>query len=96
MRNTEGNSLKDVINDFLDAKHIKGKMTEANIIAKWEILVGEMISKNTSKLYVHNNTLFLYIDSAALRQELHYSKAKIISIINSEAGFEFISDVVVK
>ena len=34
MRYTEGNSLKDVIGDFLDAKHIKGKLAEANIIAK--------------------------------------------------------------
>lgn len=96
MRNSEGNSLKDVIGDFLDAKHIKGKMAEANIIAKWSDLVGDMIAKNTSKMYIHNHQLFLYIDSSALRQELHYSKAKIISIVNNEAGFELIKDVLVK
>ncbi|MEI6879718.1 MAG: DUF721 domain-containing protein [Bacteroidota bacterium] len=96
MRNTDGNSLKDVIGDFLDAKHIKGKLAEANIVAKWSELVGEMIAKNTSKIYIHNNNLFLYIDSAALRQELHYSKAKIISIVNTEVGFELIKDVMVK
>ncbi|MCX6185805.1 MAG: DUF721 domain-containing protein [Bacteroidetes bacterium] len=96
MRSTSESLLKDVISNFTDTKHIKGKLAEAVIKAKWEELVGSMIAKNTTKMYISKNNLYLYIESSALRQELHFSKAKIISIVNTEAGFELIDDVIVK
>jgi len=96
MRFGDEKVLKDVINDFLESKNLKGKLAESKIITNWENVVGALIAKNTRKMYIHEGKLFLYVDSAPLRQELNFSKSKIIELVNKEAGFELIEDVIMR
>lgn len=95
-RNTNEQSIKDVINELFETNHMGGKLKEINIINNWEKLVGNLIAKNTSKIYFAKGKLFLHIDSPPLRTELAYSKSKIIELVNKEAGEEMIDDVVVR
>jgi hypothetical protein len=95
-RKSNEQSIKDVINDLLESNHMKGKLTEINIINNWEKLVGNLIAKNTSKIYFNKGKLYLHIDSAPLRNELNYSRSKIVELVNKEAGVELIDDVVVR
>ena len=95
-RKSNEQSIKDVISDFLQSNHMKGKLTEINIINNWEKIVGILIAKNTTKIYFHKNKLFLHIESAPLRNELNYSRSKIVALVNKEAGTELIDEVVVR
>jgi hypothetical protein len=95
-RSTNEQSIKDVISELFSGNHMGGKLKEINIINNWEKLVGNLIAKNTNKIYIYKGKLFLHIDSAPLRTELAYSKAKIIELVNKEAGEELIDDVVVR
>lgn len=95
-RKSNEQSIKDVINDLLESNHMKGKLTEINIINNWEKLVGNLIAKNTSKIYFNKGKLYLHIDSAPLRNELNYSRSKIVELVNKEAGVELIDEVVVR
>ncbi len=95
-RKSNEQSIKDVINDLFESNHMKGKLAEINIINNWEKLVGNLIAKNTSKIYFNKGKLYLHIDSAPLRNELNYSRSKIVELVNKEAGVELIDDVVVR
>ena len=95
-RNTNEQSLKDVISELFETNHMGGKLKEINIINNWEKLVGNLIAKNTQKIYIHQGKLFLHIESAPLRTELSYSKAKLIEVVNKEAGEVLIDDVVIR
>lgn len=95
-RNTNEQSLKEVISELFETNHMGNKLKEVQLINNWEKMVGNLIAKNTNKIYFNNGKLFLHIESAPLRTELTYSKSKIIEIINKEAGETFIDDVVIR
>ncbi|MBP7389914.1 MAG: DUF721 domain-containing protein, partial [Chitinophagales bacterium] len=82
MRKGNEQPIKDVISEMLSSYHIKDKLAEVDIVQQWEKLMGKLIAKNTQKLYIKDKKLFLHIESSALKQELTYSKSKIIEIIN--------------
>ena len=95
-RKSNEQSIKDVISDFFKSNHMKNKLIEINIINNWEKIVGVLIAKNTTKIYFFKKKLFIHIESAPLRNELNYSRAKIMELINKEAGEELIDEVVVR
>ena len=89
-------TIQEVIREFLDGSKIKGKLAEIKVINQWEEMVGSIIAKNTQKIYFHHGKLILHIESAPLRNELNYSRSKIVQIVNECAGMELIDDVVVR
>lgn len=89
-------SLKDAIGEFLKVSGLSGKLAERKIIDNWEKIVGKMIAKHTKGVSIHNKKLFLRVDSAPLRQELFYSREKIIKMLNEEAGEEVVKEVVLR
>jgi len=95
-RKSNEQSIKDVISDFIQSNHMKNKLIEINIINNWGKIVGDLIAKNTTKIYFYKSKLFIHIESAPLRNELNYSKSKILELVNKEAGEELIDEVVVR
>ena len=86
--------LKDAIGDFLKVSRLSGKLAERKVIDGWEKLMGKMIAKHTKQISISNGKLYLQLDSAPLKQELFYSREKILKILNEEAGEEVIQEVV--
>jgi len=87
-------SLKSAIGEFLKVSRLSGKLAEQKIIDSWEKHMGKMIAKHTKQISISNKKLFLSLDSAPLKQELFYSRAKIISMLNEEEGEEVIREIV--
>jgi predicted nucleic acid-binding Zn ribbon protein len=57
--------------------------------------MGAMIARHTSNISLRKGKLYLKIESAALKQELTYSKDKIKEIFNKELGENVITDVLI-
>jgi predicted nucleic acid-binding Zn ribbon protein len=93
-RNSNEQSLGEVIRELLASYRLEGKVNQARVIMAWEEVTGKMISKHTQDLYIKGSKLFVKLDSPALKNELSYSKGKIIELLNKEAGGEVISDIV--
>jgi hypothetical protein len=55
-----------------------------------------MVAKHTSGLYIRNHILFVKVDSAALRQELSFSRSKLVAALNDEVKSSVIEDIVLK
>ncbi len=89
-------SLKSAISTFLRSTRLAGKLAEQKIIDGWEARMGKMIAKHTKEISIHEKKLFLHIDSAPLRQELFYSREKIVKMLNEEAGEEVIREIVLR
>ena len=96
MPRTNDRSLGDAIREFLHAYNLEEKLNEQRLMKSWESVVGRMAAKHTKSLYVRNRMLFVIIDSCALRNELSYSKEKIMSELNRETGAIVIEDIVFK
>jgi predicted nucleic acid-binding Zn ribbon protein len=93
-RQSNEQSLGEVIRELLNTYKLEGKINQARIIEAWEEVVGVMIMKHTRNLYVKGRKLFVELDSPALKTELSYSKTRIIASLNEKAGAEIITDVI--
>lgn len=95
-RQSNEQSIKDVISELFAVNHMDTKLKEVQLVNNWEKLVGNLIARNTEKIYISHGKLFLHISSAPLRTELAYSKTKLIEVVNAEAGVKLIDDVVIR
>ena len=96
MPRSNDQSLGDAIRQFLHSYHLEDKLNETKIIKSWGKIVGPMVEKHTHGLYIHNRILFITVDSAALRQELSYSRSKLVKALNEEVKNTVIEDIVLK
>ena len=85
--------LKDAIEAFLKDNNLQTKLNETKLIGAWEEVTGKLVSRHTNQMYVKDRTLFVKVDSAALREELTYQRSKLVKKLNSAAGFEVIEDI---
>ena len=70
-------------------------MDELKIRQLWIELMGKPISNHTKSLNLKGNKLYINVDSAALKQELYYSRSKIKELLNKEMDDNIIHEVLV-
>ncbi|MFA7273882.1 MAG: DUF721 domain-containing protein [Crocinitomicaceae bacterium] len=85
--------LKDLVDRFLRAYRLDGKMEEMNIINNWEEIMGKAIANRTKSVRIHEKVLYIDLDSAVMRDELQHSKSLILLRVNEYAGKEIIINV---
>jgi len=94
MQTSNETTLKDAILMMLKRYRLESGVDEKRLIAAWDSVTGQMISKHTLDLYIKQKKLFVKLDSAALKNELSYAKTKICEKLNEEVGKEIITSVV--
>lgn len=94
MQKTNEQPLKEVIEELLKVYKLNDKLNEVNIIQSWYKLMGKIIAKHTTNLYISNKILFVSLDSDALRVELTFAKTKILKLLNKEYKEVVIKDIV--
>ena len=87
-------TLKEAIEQLLNAYGMKDKVNASRLINSWETVVGSMINRHTLDLNVKRKTLYVKVDSAALRNELSYAKESLVKNLNKYAGANVITDIV--
>jgi len=86
-------SLKEGIEDLLDAFKLKGKFNETHIIASWERIMGAPIAKRTTSLNIRNAKMYVKLNSAPLKHELNMSKTKILDLLHRDLGEKVIEEI---
>ena len=92
-RTTNNQSIKDVIEELISAYRIGDKLSQARVISLWDSVVGKMIARDTTHLYIKHRILYVKLNSPALRQELGYAREKLIKSLNKAAGSDVIDDI---
>ena len=85
--------LKEVIDRWLKAYRLDGKMKELDVINAWPEMMGTAVAHRTREISIKNKTLYLKMDSSVMRDELAHGKQVIIQRVNETAGCELITDV---
>jgi len=94
MRRSNTQKLSDVLKDYIEENRLQKKLTEVDLIASWETVVGKTIAKYTESLRISNGTLFVKTTSPALRSELVMMKEQLRTRLNEHAGSELIKEIV--
>ena len=94
IRLKQANSVKSIIQKMTSNKFFGDGLRKVFIKKIWLNVMGKNVSQYTENIYIKNNTLFLKINSSALKQELSYGKDKIIDNFNNEIGSDEIKKIV--
>ncbi len=94
MKRTNDQTLKQAIDDMLNAYKLTDKLKEMELVSNWEEIVGKAVSNRTSEVYIKNKRLFLKLSSAVLRKELAMNRQKLIQLLNDHSGSEVVTEVI--
>jgi len=97
MRRSETQHFGSILQQYLNAIDIHGKLKEIRLIDAWPNVVGNMIAKKTNKLLIKKRVLFAYMSSSVAKNELLMLDPKgIVKALNEKAGAELIDDIVIR
>ena len=89
----EEKSIKDLLSTVFKSYNQGYKYEETSVINSWEQIVGTMIAKKTSKIFINKKVLYLTLSSPVLKNELRYHKLVLIDKINDFAKQKIINDI---
>ena len=89
-------SVGDAIKLLMEKSGWKPKAQELRLRDEWETIVGKTIAKYTRTLYLSGETLTIYTDVAALKQELMMGKEQLIKNINDYFGEKVVTNIMIK
>ena len=95
-RKFEPQLLGKVLSEIVESKALYRGITNEKINGLWNQLLGDNISQFTDKVELRNETLYVSLSSAPLREELSYGKEKIMRMFNEEMGKETIKKIVLR
>lgn len=89
-------TMGDALRDFMDKSRMKPRLTEVRIRENWEQIMGKTISRYTEGIQLIDGKLMISTNVAPLKQELSYSKDKIIKLVNDMLGEPVVREVVIR
>ena len=96
MKRSNIQNIGEVLSELLHELQIEGKIKEVGIINAWSEVLGDKIGKSTSRIFIKNRVLFVYLKSPVVRNELMMLKSSIIKALNEKAGESIIDNIVLR
>ncbi len=91
-QNTE--PLKEVIDRMLKEFRLERGMKVKRVEHAWRNIVGKLISSKTKSIYLDKEgVLKVKIESAIIKDELSYAKAKLIEQLNKSLQSDIVKDI---
>ena len=94
MKRRDAEPIGKLIYHYLRQESLEGPLNERRLLDSWAQLMGPSIAGYTTQLYIRNQTLYVHLSSAVLRQELLMGKELIIRKLNENVGAMVITNIV--
>ena len=95
-RNYKLKPIKNIIENFVEQKSISDGIFNVKVQKAWKNAVEKKILDYTKEIYVKGEVLYIKVSNPILKQEILYSKQKVISLINEELEKDLIKKIVLK
>ena len=86
MKRTEAESIGDILRGFLDTPDSRDQLNRQKVSYFWSRVVGPEVNRHTTRRYVEDRVLHVYIDSAAIKSEMAFAANSLIKVLNNEVG----------
>ena len=70
MKKRETEPIGKILQRFLRQNSLESPLNEQRLLSAWPEVIGPTMAAYTGELFIRNQTLYVHITSAALRQEL--------------------------
>lgn len=89
-------SLKEVLLDLTNHYRFKEGISQVRVKSAWHDCLGPLVGRHTLQLRLIRRNLFVVVDSAPLKQELHYQRETIVAKLNEKLGDDYLDEIVVR
>src|SRR3712207_5585537 len=93
MKRNDAEQIGKLIQQFLRRESLESPLNEQRLLDAWPQVLGPAASY-TSNLYIRNQTLYVHLTSAALRQELMMGREVLIRNLNKKVGATVITNII--
>ena len=89
-------SMKEALSAFIKQNKLQQGMDRVAVRDTWKQVMGSGVSTYTTGVELREETLYVALSSAVLREELSLGRSKIIALLNEELGRELIKKLVLR
>jgi DNA-binding sugar fermentation-stimulating protein len=93
-RKNDDTSISEVLKAFIEKNKLQHGIDAVDVKQAWANLMGNGVNNYTKEVILQKKTLYVWLTSSVLREELSYGKQKIIIMLNEELGKEVVTDLV--
>ena len=93
MKRNDAEPIGKLIQQFLRQESLESPLNEQRLLDAWPQILGPA-ANYTSNLYIRNQTLYVHLTSAALRQELMMGREKLVRALNQTVGATVITNII--
>ena len=96
MKRKNASPIGDLIRQYLRYESLETPLNQQRLIDAWPKLLGPAIASYTKELFIKNDTLYVHLTSAPLRQELLMGRELLIRNLNNYVGATVITNIVIR
>lgn len=93
MKRTEPLSIRQIIDQVMDTSARRDEMLAMRASYLWADIVGPGVNRLTTKRYVKDGVLHVYITSGPLKSDLSYRRTQLLEEINRILGRPVIREI---
>ena len=94
MRRSKSETLDTLIGEFLRQEGLENPLNQYRLVDSWPKVVGPTIARYTGEVFIKNQTLFVKVKSAPLRNDLMMGRTNLVRQLNQHIGAQVITDIV--
>ena len=85
--------LDDVLNQFLRQCGLEAPLLQKRLLDAWDSVAGTVVARYTQEKFIRNQTLFVKLQSPALRADLSMMQSELVKKLNAAVGSMVITGV---
>lgn len=93
-RNQELTTSEQAINDLISQYQLEAQFAVLDLKDAWRNILGDSVARRTQNLQVKGNTVYVHLESAALKSELMMRKTFILQKLSLQTGNQTIEELV--
>lgn len=94
MKRNNTEQIGDVLRQFLRQRGLETPLNEYRLVDAWKDVVGPVIARYTTNLFIKNQVLYVSLSSSVIRQELMMGREMLIRNLNAQVGSQVIVNIV--
>lgn len=93
MKRNDAEQIGKLVQQFLRQESLESPLNEQRLLDAWPQVLGPA-ANYTRDLFICNQTLYVHLTSAALRQELLMGREMLVRALNQKVGATVITNII--
>ena len=94
MKRNNAEQIGDVLRQFLRQQGLETPLNEYRLVDAWKDVVGPVITRYTTNLFIKNQVLYVSLSSSVIRQELMMGRDLLVRNLNKQVGAQVIVNII--